>query len=127
MPKLNRRQVVIGAGGVALAPTASEVATGSICRAIGAMLAAASPARAFAQAVPAPVTRQAIGAMQPNDPMLALYRLAVQRMKALPANDPRNWNQVAQVHINSCPHSNWFFLPWHRAYLVSFERICRQI
>ena len=65
--------------------------------------------------------------MQPNDPMLALYRLAVQRMKALPANDPRNWNQVAQVHINSCPHSNWFFLPWHRAYLVSFERICRQI
>ena len=81
MPRLNRRQVVIGAGGVALAaaaPPASEgEATGSICRAIGAVLAAASPARAFAQPVPAPVTRQAIGTMQPNDPMLALYRLAV--------------------------------------------------
>jgi tyrosinase len=65
--------------------------------------------------------------MQPNDPMLALYRLAVQRMKALPANDPRNWNQVTQIHVTFCPHSNWFFLPWHRAYLASFERICRQI
>ena len=108
MPKLNRRQVVIGAGGVALA-------------------AAAPPARVFAEAAAAPVTRQAIGTMQPNDPMLALYRLAVQRMKALPANDPRNWNQIAQIHVNFCPHSNWFFLPWHRAYLASFERICRQI
>lgn len=27
--------------------------------------------------------------------------------------------------FNSCPHSNWWFLPWHRCYLYCFERILR--
>lgn len=26
---------------------------------------------------------------------------------------------------NQCPHRNWWFLPWHRAYLYFFERILR--
>jgi tyrosinase len=110
--KLDRREFMIGAGGAALA--------------------AASPATAFAQpAAPNAAARLAarrpVGTMQPNDPALASYRLAVERMKALPANDPRNWNRVAQIHVDFCPHGNWFFLPWHRAYLVAFERICRQM
>jgi hypothetical protein len=25
--------------------------------------------------------------------------------------------------FNQCPHGNWWFLPWHRAYLFYFERI----
>jgi hypothetical protein len=27
--------------------------------------------------------------------------------------------------FNQCPHGNWWFLPWHRAYLYFFERILR--
>jgi tyrosinase len=27
--------------------------------------------------------------------------------------------------FSQCPHSNWWFLPWHRAYLYYFERILR--
>jgi hypothetical protein len=27
--------------------------------------------------------------------------------------------------FNQCPHGNWWFLPWHRAYLHFFERILR--
>jgi tyrosinase len=108
--KLDRREFVIGAGGAALA-------------------AAVSPGKVFAQPTAAPrqVVRRAIGTMQPNDPALASYFRAVERMKALPASDPRNWNNIAQIHVNFCPHGNWFFLPWHRAYLASFERVCRQM
>ena len=31
------------------------------------------------------------------------------------------------VHVLDCPHGNWWFLPWHRAYLGWFERICREL
>lgn len=110
--KLDRRVFMIGAG--------------------GALAGAVSPGKVFAQATgantkPRLAERRPVGAMQPDDPTLASYRLAVERMKALPASDPRNWNRIAQIHVDFCPHGNWFFLPWHRAYLVSFERICRQM
>jgi hypothetical protein len=65
--------------------------------------------------------------MAPDDPAVVSYRLAVERMKALPTSDPRNWSRIAQIHVDFCPHQNWFFLPWHRAYLIAFERICRQV
>jgi tyrosinase len=79
---------------------------------------------AFAQTV---VTRRSIGTMAANDSILVSYRAAVAAMKNLPASDPRNWQRQAQIHNNFCPHRNWFFLPWHRAYLLAFERICRQL
>ena len=108
MRTLNRRELVTGAGAVALA--------------------AAAPIRVYAEPATAGLaTRRPIGSMQANDPILASYRLAVERMKALPASDPRSWNSIAEIHNNNCPHGNWFFLPWHRAYLIAFERACRQI
>lgn len=59
---------------------------------------------------------------------LQLYRKAVavlkQRGRQNP-NDPTGWQQLAQIHNQFCPHRNWFFLPWHRAYLHCFEAICR--
>jgi hypothetical protein len=73
------------------------------------------------------VVRRSVGEMENDDPDLAAYRRAVAAMKALPAADPRNWNRFTNVHRNFCPHGNWYFLPWHRAYLASFERICRQL
>jgi tyrosinase len=73
------------------------------------------------------VTRVSINSLAPNDPIIASYRQAVSAMRALPQTDPRNWRRQAQIHNSFCPHRNWFFLPWHRAYLVAFERICRQL
>lgn len=56
-----------------------------------------------------------------------LYRTAVQAMKNLPAADCRNWTNQASIHQNFCPHGNWFFFPWHRAYLFEFEKICQKL
>jgi tyrosinase len=72
-------------------------------------------------------TRRAVREMGANDPDLAAYRRGVAAMKALPASDPRNWNRFAAIHATHCPHGNWYFLPWHRAYLVSLERIIRDL
>jgi tyrosinase len=79
---------------------------------------------ASAQAV---IQRPNVSTLVPNHPILVSYRKAINAMKALPPNDPRNWTRQAQIHLNNCPHGNWFFLPWHRAYLVAFERLCRQL
>ena len=65
--------------------------------------------------------------MTANDPDLAAMSRAVAAMKALPRSDPRNWTRFADIHRNFCPHGNWYFLPWHRAYLVSFEEIVREL
>jgi tyrosinase len=76
---------------------------------------------------PAPLfVRKDVATLGISDPILVSYRTAVAAMKALPASDPRNWTNVANIHQNGCPHGNWFFLPWHRAYLYYFERLIRQ-
>ena len=72
-------------------------------------------------------TRRSVRGMDLNDPDLAAYRRGVAAMKALPASDARNWNRFAGVHANFCPHGNWYFLPWHRAYLTSLEAIIRDL
>ena len=71
--------------------------------------------------------RRNIANLAPNDPVIVAYQNAVTAMKALPASDPRNWTKQAQIHFDHCPHGNWWFLPWHRAYLLYFERICRHL
>jgi tyrosinase len=61
---------------------------------------------------------------------LDVYSNAVQAMKDLTAknaNDPLGWREQAKIHRDKCPHGNWFFLPWHRAYLHYFEAICRKL
>ena len=71
--------------------------------------------------------RKNVATIDPNGPDLTNYRAAITAMKALPAGDNRNWTKQAQIHLNSCPHGNWFFLSWHRAYLFAFEEICREL
>jgi tyrosinase len=71
--------------------------------------------------------RRDFATLASNDPIVETYRDAVQAMKALPLSDPRNWTRQAQIHQDFCPHRNWFFYPWHRAYLLSFERICQEL
>jgi tyrosinase len=72
-------------------------------------------------------TRRNIATLPSNDPIIQTYRAAVTAMQALPAGDGRNWTKQAQIHLNHCPHGNWYFLPWHRAYLFYFEEICRTL
>ncbi|WP_198372176.1 tyrosinase family protein, partial [Roseomonas rosulenta] len=71
--------------------------------------------------------RRNVGTMAIDDPVLVSYRKAVLAMRALPASDKRNWENQARIHLDHCPHGNWYFLPWHRAYLLAFERICQQM
>jgi tyrosinase len=72
-------------------------------------------------------TRRNIATLAPTDPIIQTYKDAVSAMKALPTTDSRNWTRQAQIHQNRCPHGNWYFLPWHRAYLFYFEEICREL
>lgn len=61
---------------------------------------------------------------------ILLYRAAIAAMRQrdeelgnLDGTDPLSWEGQANIHEESCPHGNWFFLPWHRAYLIYFESI----
>ena len=72
-------------------------------------------------------TRRNIANLAANDPIIQTYKDAVSAMKALPASDGRNWSKQAEIHNNHCVHGNWWFLPWHRAYLFYFEAICRKL
>lgn len=71
--------------------------------------------------------RRNITTLGSGDATLAAFREAVRQMKALPASDRRNFRNQAQIHQDFCPHGNWLFLPWHRAYLYFFEEICREL
>ena len=72
-------------------------------------------------------TRRNIAPLSATDPIVTNYKAAVAAMKALPASNPISWQAQAEIHNNKCPHGCWFFLPWHRAYLLYFERICRKV
>jgi polyphenol oxidase len=69
---------------------------------------------------------------------IAKYTKAIKLMKNLPADDPRNFTQQANVHCAYCDgaydqvgfpdlelqiHNSWLFFPWHRYYLFFYERI----
>jgi hypothetical protein len=88
--------------------------------AAGLVLSTTGGARAqpLRQSVTAPDFRQAT---------LDSYKRAIANMLALPPSDPRNWYRQAIIHVLDCPHDNWWFLPWHRGYILNFERICRQL
>jgi len=76
----------------------------------------------------------------PNHPIIANYRKAVEVMKARPDSDPTSWAYQANIHgttlaqgswpagapFATCEHGSQFFLSWHRMYLYFFERILRK-
>jgi tyrosinase len=71
--------------------------------------------------------RKNVATLDPNGSVITTFKNAVQAMKGLPTTDNRYWNNQATIHNNHCPHGNWFFLSWHRAYLFAFENICRKL
>ena len=73
--------------------------------------------------------RPNIADLDNDHPILVAYKAAVTEMKRrsqVNPSDPTGWTAQAQIHNTRCPHSNWYFFPWHRAYLLAFEDICRQ-
>jgi len=70
---------------------------------------------------------QELWTANPSDPVIVTYKNAVQQMKALPASNTSSWQYQMSIHLNSCIHHNWLWLPWHRVYLLYFERICRKV
>ena len=76
--------------------------------------------------------------LPPGDQTLEWYAKAVTAMKALPQADPRSWRYQAAIHgidplppamaglWAECQHGSSFFLPWHRMYILNFERIVAQ-
>lgn len=71
--------------------------------------------------------RRDITTLDPSGDTIETYKAAVSAMRALPNSDRRSWDRQMQIHLDTCPHGNWFFLPWHRAYLFYFESICREL
>lgn len=57
---------------------------------------------------------------------LASYDKAVQAMLKLPPDNPHNWYRQAIIHLIDCPHQNYWFLPWHRAYVWYFESLIQK-
>lgn len=67
------------------------------------------------------------------------FNTAIDRMKRLPKDDPRNFTQQANVHCAYCNlaydqtgqggdlklqvHESWLFFPFHRWYIYFYERI----
>jgi tyrosinase len=58
--------------------------------------------------------------------VLDSYKKGIREMLNRLATDPRNWYRTAFVHLFDCPHQNWWFLPWHRAYIGWVEAIIRE-
>ena len=80
--------------------------------------------------------RKNVLTLAPDGPELTWYSRAVAEMRKRPADDPLSWAYQANVHgtispppaaqrnfWRQCQHQTWFFLPWHRGYLVIFEEV----
>lgn len=80
-----------------------------------------------ADAVPLRVRRNLHG-MKMDDPDLSAYREFVHLMKTKHQTQPLSWLGFANQHgslnggFKYCPHGDWYFLPWHRGFVLMYER-----
>ena len=94
-----------------------------------------------------PRTRKNVSTLGNPGDDLDWYGKAVAALQNRPVTDPTSWRYLSAVHgydpssdpnptnvpfpsnadqqrfWNQCQHQTWYFLPWHRAYLVCFEQI----
>jgi tyrosinase len=85
--------------------------------------------RALASPLP---RRREINGLALNDPMVQTLRDGVRILKNRTAGQGPSWIDLSNIHgnaadFNKCPHGNWYFLPWHRAYLLMYERMIRSV
>lgn len=85
-----------------------------------------------ALAAPLPRRRE-INGLALNDPIVQTLRDGVRILKNRGPGQGPTWTDFSNIHgtlaggFNKCPHGNWYFLPWHRAYLLSYERMIRSV
>jgi len=85
------------------------------------------------RAIAAPLPRRReINGLALNDPMVQTLRDGVRILKNRGPGQGPSWNDFSAIHgtlagFNKCPHGNWYFLPWHRAFLLSYERMIRSV
>src|SRR5262245_18644013 len=99
--------------------------------AIGAGLIAANMPGSVALAQAGPFLRRSLLGMAPNDPILEAWRDGVRQLKEASTGNV-TWARFGAIHgsasgFNLCPHGNWYFLPWHRAFLLMYERAVRRL
>jgi tyrosinase len=99
--------------------------------AVGAGVIAANMPGMVALAQAGPFLRRSLQGMALDDPILQAWRDGVRQLKAATSGNI-TWGGFAAIHgnasqFNLCPHGNWYFLPWHRAYLLMYERVVRQL
>lgn len=83
----------------------------------------------------AAVVRPNLKNLTASSPTIVSLKKGIAAMQALPASNPLNWNNFANIHgigpappsgsnplWDTCQHGSWWFLPWHRMYLWFFER-----
>ena len=71
--------------------------------------------------------RRCVNDMKLDDPDLETYRAFVGLMQQKPQNQPLSWIGFANQHGNAqdykyCPHGDWYFLPWHREFMIMYEK-----
>ncbi|KAM7498528.1 hypothetical protein LguiA_022942 [Lonicera macranthoides] len=91
---------------------------------------------------PSEVMRVRPSAHLASDEYVAKFSKAIELMKALPEDDPRNFMQQARVHCAYCNgayqqvgfldldlqiHNSWLFYPFHRWYLYFYEKILAKL
>jgi tyrosinase len=71
--------------------------------------------------------------MQLDDPDLSTYRDFVGILQGKDQSQPVSWVGFASQHGTTsggykyCPHGDWYFLPWHRAYVLMYEQAARAL
>jgi tyrosinase len=73
-------------------------------------------------------TRRTLHGMSLDDPDLSAYRDFVGIMQGKDQSQLVSWLGFSLQHGNQnvgykyCPHGDWYFLPWHREYVLMYER-----
>jgi tyrosinase len=105
---------------------------------LGAAVVGSASAMGLQRALAADGTpvRRELSSMAPNDPALRTFRDGVREMKARSDRDPLDplgWHIYGAQHSIFCAttsfrmqvHYGWYFLPWHRAFLLNLEQKIR--
>lgn len=72
-------------------------------------------------------TRRPLHEMDLDDPDLVTFRRFVGMLRQRDGvRGQVGWDTFARIHEAFCPHGNWYFLPWHRAYLRMYEHAARE-
>jgi tyrosinase len=93
---------------------------------VGAIGAAALPLAEISAQTSAKYTRYNVMS-NGGKKALASYAKGVEAMLKLSPDHPQNWFRNAFIHLMDCPHGNWWFYVWHRAYLGYFEQTIRNL